>query len=477
MTASLRVTATSLGLLWALLWPAVVSAQDWQAAGDALLARYSVMGAAVVVIADGTIEQSLVFGDAVSAPRRPVTEHTLFQAGSVSKPVASWALLRLVQEGRLQLDVPVSTYLTRWALPASGFATDQVTVRRLLSHTAGLRLGGYLGFHPDLPRPDLPASLDGATNGSGPVVQTSAPGVQFDYSGGGYTLLQLLVEEVTGQTFADYIDAAVLGPLGMQQSSYAPTAAQLALAADPHDRAGTALPAYRFTALAAAGLYTTATDLARFALANMTTNPVLSPATRALQQQPVRLVDGTAPTGLGWFVYESGLIGHSGSNLGWKADLWLRPAQGDGLVILTNSESGAEFAEDLTCQWASANAVVALHERCALRTEQSAGLDTIRQVLLVLTGLATVALLLRIVFGSRLRWPSGIWGRLAVALLLLLAVAVAGFMWTTVGANLVSGRNLPMATVNFIPYRMAESMPLLVALVVLAAAHIGLRRL
>ena len=464
-------------LLWlGLLWPGALLARDWQAIGDELLARYSVAGAAVVFIADGAIAQSLTFGHATATPRQPVTEQTLFQACSVSNPVASWALLRLVQEGRLELDAPVSGYLSRWALPASGFDTQGVTVRRLLSHTAGLRLGGYMGFPSNLPLPDLPASLSGATNGAGPVVQTMPPGAQFSYSGGGYTLLQLVVEEVTGQNFADYIAAAVLDPLGMGQSSYAPGPMELNQAARPHDRSGTEIPVHRFTALAAAGLYTTAPDLARFAIANMTDNPVLDETTRSLQRQPVQLADGTSPTGLGWFIYPPGLIGHSGSNMGWKADLWFRPEQRDGLVILTNGESGAEFGDDLTCQWAAFRAVTALQERCALRAGQSAELDTLGLVSLGLVALATGALLLRLVFGARPGWPVSIWSRLALTLLVLIACGVALFMWTAAGANLITGWRMPMATVNFLPYRMAETMPLMVGLVLLAAAHLGLRR-
>jgi CubicO group peptidase (beta-lactamase class C family) len=168
----------------------------------------------------------------------------LFQMASVSKWVTSWGVLALVQQGRLELDAPVSRYLTRWRLPPSEFDNDGVTVRRLLSHTAGLtdRLG-YFGFPPGTPAQSLEDSLTYATDhtpiADGHARVGYAPGSRWLYSGGGFTLLQLLIEEVTHDRFAHFMQQTVLDPLGMTRSTFDEDAA---MARGVATFAGDALP-------------------------------------------------------------------------------------------------------------------------------------------------------------------------------------------------------------------------------------------
>ncbi len=238
-----------------------------------LLKQYQVPGTAVALVHGGRVAWSKGYGLADEATGTPVTSETVFQVGPLSKPVTAWGVLRLVAQRKLALDAPVESYLTRWHLPPSEFDHAEVTLRRLLNHTAGLSLGGYPGFDPSEKLPTLKESLSGITGGVGDVRVAHLPGTRFSYSGGGYTLLQLIIEEVTGETFSAYMQSAVLAPLGMARSSFERTPALQAVTA--YREPGQPLSNYRFTALAAAGLYSTASDLARFVAAAWQ-NPTVS---------------------------------------------------------------------------------------------------------------------------------------------------------------------------------------------------------
>jgi CubicO group peptidase (beta-lactamase class C family) len=157
---------------------------------------------ALALVKNGSVEYEIFHSEG-----KPVDRNTVFQVASLSKWVSAFGVMKLVEEGKLDLDVPVSKYLTRWQLPASEFNNDGVTVRRLLSHTAGLSDGlGYSGFEPGVPIQPIEESLTKASDAdegiSGAVQVGIEPGAEFKYSGGGYTLLQLLVEEVSRQSFA-----------------------------------------------------------------------------------------------------------------------------------------------------------------------------------------------------------------------------------------------------------------------------------
>jgi CubicO group peptidase (beta-lactamase class C family) len=271
--------------------------------------------------------------------------------------------MRLVQDGRLALDVPVERYLTRWHLPPSPFDASGVTVRRLLSHMAGLSVPGYPGVDPDQPLPSLEESLSGATDEVEALAIVAPPGAAWRYSGGGFTLLQLLVEEVTGRPFADYMQATVLTPLGMAHSSFEWTPTLQARLAEGHIAAGAPLPDYRYVAEAAAGLYTTAPDLAHWVAAGMAGphgeppgRGVLTPASVAQLFSPQA---GTAPSyGLGVFTPAApkGLrfAWHPGFNRGWRAYFAAVPERGDGVVVLTNSETGWALVEQVARVWGDA---------------------------------------------------------------------------------------------------------------------------
>jgi CubicO group peptidase (beta-lactamase class C family) len=349
-------------LATALLAPTILLGQPPAPRGDgAAFARAAeamlqaeARGNAVLVLLDG----GRIAHVAAASQGAPVDADSVFQVASLSKWITAWGVMRLVQEGRIGLDDPVGRHLGRWQLPASEFGTEGVTVRRLLSHTAGLTDGlGYMGFLPGEPVQSLEASLthaaDAAPFASGEVRVGAEPGGGWRYSGGGYALLQLLVEEVTGESFAAYMDRAVLGPLGMTSSTFELDRVPRARLAQSFDPGGRVVPIRRYTALAATSLFTTGTDLAAFLAAHgegpQDAPPgrgVLSPETLALMRAPAARQLGLPIWGLGTMLYArdgqgSFVIGHEGGNApAITTTARFNPATGDGIVVLQTGSPG-----------------------------------------------------------------------------------------------------------------------------------------
>ena len=326
----------------------------------AYLSEFSIPGAAVAVIENGQIIMAQGFGTADVGRKLPVTDATLFNIGSSSKSVSAWGAMRLVDEGRIGMDDSVERRLSRWHLPPSSFPADGVSLRRLLSHTAGLSVSGYRGWGPDDVIPSLEQSLSGQDNGAGAVSIVSVPGSGWSYSGGGYTLMQLLLEEVSGRHFADYMRDAVLRPLGMSDSNFALTPKVLGKAARAYDELGEETPTPRFAELAAAGMYTTIQDMACYALASIgdaRASQVIKPTTLDLMTTPAPATDGR--WGLGYAIQAAGQgfpdgierVGHDGGNRGWQTFFWVSRAQRDGLIVLTNGSDGWNVSNQLVADW------------------------------------------------------------------------------------------------------------------------------
>lgn len=159
------------------------------------------------------------YGLTDEATRKPITSDTVFNVGSLSKMATAWGVMRLVEEGKVDLDRPVDSYLRRWHLPPSSFDNNQVTVRRVLSHTSGISNHDFHGWDPLSPLPPIEDTLSGKT-GTGKIRVVDAPGSGFHYSGANYAILQLLIEDVTGQTFKEYMKANVFQPLRMSHTQY-----------------------------------------------------------------------------------------------------------------------------------------------------------------------------------------------------------------------------------------------------------------
>jgi CubicO group peptidase (beta-lactamase class C family) len=334
------------------------------------LASSTTPGLAVALVHQGQVVWAAGYGVADPATGQPVTASTRFQAASLSKPVTAWGVLRLVESGRIGLDEPIIGHLRRWRPPASPFDADGLTVRRLLSHTAGLSVHGYVGQRADRPLPSIVASLSGKTGDGFPVELLEAPGRRWLYSGGGYSLAQLLVEELTGRPFTDYMQAEVLEPLGMTASSF--RWSRTAATARPHDAHGRQIGDFAFAEQAAAGLVTTAPDLARFlaaALAGPRGEPpgrgVLSPAGVQVALTAAPATDGRWGLGYGLGLTPGGdlLAYHEGANRGWRAGLALLPDRRAGIALLANGDAGSAPIDAVVQQWLALASLNRVHTR------------------------------------------------------------------------------------------------------------------
>jgi len=275
-----------------------------------------VPGVSVAVINHYQIEWAKGYGLADVAGKCPVTTTTLFQAGSVSKPVAALAALRLVEQEVLDLDGSVNQWLKAWKVPENDFTRQYpVELRGLLSHTAGLSVQGFSGYAVGVPIPTVPQILDGSQPANSARVRViRKPGRDYRYSGGGTTVMQQLLVDVTGRPFPDLLRDTVLKPLEMTSSSY-----QQPL---PHELESIAATGYRpsgkavsgrwhvYPEMAAAGLWSTPSDLARFVIEIQLvyegkSQKVLSQ--NMVKQMLTKQADGPdGPIGLGPFVHEVG---------------------------------------------------------------------------------------------------------------------------------------------------------------------------
>jgi len=261
---------------------------------------------------------------------------------SISKWVTAWGVFALVEKGALDLDEPVDTYLTRWNLPPSDFDNNEVTARRLLSHTAGLVDGlGYAGFLPGEPVQSLEASLTQAADApwsEGVARVGYEPGSQYMYSGASYTLLQLLIEEVSGQSFQDHMTETIFEPLQMTHSTFVWDDSTDWDLADRYDLDGNDAPYRRFTALAAASLFTTVSDLSHFVEANFEANPVLSMASLEEMFTPHAFNNTIGIHALGPAIFaRSGtgvfIHGHDGSGAAINTAARINRDTKDGIII------------------------------------------------------------------------------------------------------------------------------------------------
>ncbi|HJV41312.1 serine hydrolase domain-containing protein [Caulobacter sp.] len=310
-------------------------------------------GVAIAVVRNGKLDWARGYG-VVGPGGEPVDADTLFQAGSVSKPVAAVTALALVQDGVLSLDAPINAALKSWTLPENAFTrASPVTLRRLLSHAAGATVHGFPGYAVGATIPTVPQILDGAAPANTPPVVVDQPvGVGYRYSGGGYTIVQLAVTDAARKPFPAIARAKLLAPLGMARSTFdQPLAAGTPNVALAHDEAGQPIPGgfHVYPEMAAAGLWTSATELARFVIevqnASHGRGKVLSRETarEMLTPQPGGWGLGFKVTGQG----EALSFFHDGSNAGYKATLIGHPETGDGAVILTNGDQGYQLGQEI----------------------------------------------------------------------------------------------------------------------------------
>ena len=323
---------------------------------------YHVPGLSIAVIDRWHVVFAKGYGVKTFGTTNPVDSTTIFLAGSISKPVFTSGFLRTVEARGISLDADVNTLLTSWHLPESRFTEhEKVTLRRLLTHTAGLTVWGFPGYELGAPIPTVPQVLDGAAPANTPAVRNdTTPGARWLYSGGGITIAQLVATDVSGEAFPRLMDSLMLRPAGMTRSTYENPlpVARRAEAASGHEKIDTPVPGgfHVYPEMAAAGLWTTPSDLSRWAIAlshSYRGEPggVLSTAmarqmvSKQVHQQPPY---GNGYWGLGVEVEGDGdslSFSHGGRDEGFVANVVMWPNLGRGLVIMMNGVQGGLMTE------------------------------------------------------------------------------------------------------------------------------------
>lgn len=314
--------------------------------------NHGIPGVSIAIIEHGELSKAKGYGFTDKTGTIPVTTNTLFQAGSISKPVAALGALRLVEEGRLTLDDDVNRWLKQWQVPESELTKkEKVTLRRILSHSAGLTVHGFPGYAASSPLPTLRQVLDGLKPANTEAIRVDVvPGSIWRYSGGGYMVMQQMIIDLTGKSFPEFMQETVLTPLKMTASTYEQPL--------PEDRVGFAATGHYangkpvsgnwhiYPEMAAAGLWTTASDLARFAISIQQalagkSNPVLS---QAMTREMLTVQKGSS--GLGFGLEGSGKslrFSHGGRDEGFDALMVACAESGQGVAVMINAndDSGA----------------------------------------------------------------------------------------------------------------------------------------
>lgn len=325
---------------------------------EEVMERFGVPGISVAVIHDFDVHWARGYGIADVETGTPVDVETLFQAASISKPVTAMAAMVAVEEGRFSLDDDINSVLTSWQLGGGGFTDGRpVTPRLLFSHTAGLGDGhGFPGYDPGVPRPTAVQILDGEEPSNvEAVTMVRSPLTAMHYSGGGTTIMQLALTDVFGESFPELMRKTVLEPVGMTTSTFAqplpPDRDANAARAHAGGRALGDAKWHVYSAMAAAGLWTNARDLARFAIevqkaSRGDPDRVIAAASAAEMLSPVGVGSyavgfSIAQEGQGWY------FSHGGGNWGFTCYLIAHKAKGYGAAVMTNASGGGQVFREV----------------------------------------------------------------------------------------------------------------------------------
>ncbi len=316
---------------------------------------HNVPGVSIAVFRDGKLSWARGYGYANTETMDTIDVNTVFQAGSISKPVAALAALKLVDAGKIDLDTDVNTYLKEWKVPDNPFTKEEkVTLRRLLTHTAGLTVHGFPGYEHDEEIPSVAAVLDGEGNTDAVRVDTF-PGSIWRYSGGGYTVMQQMVEDVSGEDFATFVQEEVLTPLGMDHSTYVQP-----LPESFHDNASAAFDGgeavmaeglwNNYPEKAAAGLWTTPSDLVKYCIDIQ--SAMKGGTSEVLSNEMVEsmLTKHKNDWGLGPALELNGdslTFGHGGKNRGFSNLMRAFAHYGDGAIVMTNGDRGTRLMREI----------------------------------------------------------------------------------------------------------------------------------
>jgi len=327
-----------------------------------LMDRYAVPGASIAIVEEGEVVWTAAYGLADVEDARPMTVDSVCRAQSISKSLTAWGVMRLAEAGLVDLDRPVQDYLGGFTLPDTPYAEDDVTVRGLLSQTAGMPLGDVLAqYEPGAEMPTLREDLAAQAR------LFREPGVGFFYSNPGFDLLEIVIEEASGRPYAEYMRADVLEPLGMHDSTFEWDERLRPDFPIGYDLRGEPVPPYVYPAKASGGLLAPVEDLARFAAAEMTgehaaEQDVLSPASISAMHAAETDVTGifgavSDSYGLGHFIERlpdgRTSVWHGGQGNGWMTHFQAVPSSGDGIVILTNSQRSWPMMGRILGDWAT----------------------------------------------------------------------------------------------------------------------------
>ena len=316
---------------------------------------YKAPGVSIAVINNGRIEWARGYGVVEAGDPRPITSETLFQAGSISKPVAAMAALRLVEQGKLDLDEDVNRKLKSWKVPENDFTKEKkVTLRGILSHSAGLTVHGFPGYAADAEMPTLVQVLNGEKPANTPAIRVDlVPGTKWRYSGGGYTVMQQMLIDVTGKSFPQLTREMVLGPAGMKHSTYEqPLPKATAVSAATAHMNGTPVKGrfHTYPEMAAAGLWTTPSDLALLAIEIQQEIAGRSSKVLSTKMANQMVTEQIGNYGLGPSVQGPGQalrFSHGGVDEGFEA-FWIAFAHtGQGAVVMVNANRGVQLAQEI----------------------------------------------------------------------------------------------------------------------------------
>ena len=319
--------------------------------------EHKIRAVAIAVFENYELSWTKAWGQADAEAGAPATDDTLFLAGSISKSVNALAALLAAADGTLSLDAPINDSLTSWKLPDNDLTrASPVTLRRLLSHTAGTTVHGFPGYVSGTPLPTVPQILDGAAPANTPAVRVDlAPGKEFRYSGGGTMITQLALTDRTKRAYPDLLRERVLGPLGMTRSTFQQVPPP-ATAAVGYGRDGNPIPGKRnaYPEMAAAGLWTTPADLARFfaevARARAGRSKVIPRDVATQMTTGVATAGPGQQVGLGVFLRERNgtkLFGHDGVDMGFLANAVASLDGGFGFAIMASSDNGFHIFHQL----------------------------------------------------------------------------------------------------------------------------------
>ncbi|MFK7921094.1 MAG: serine hydrolase domain-containing protein [Bacteroidia bacterium] len=316
--------------------------------------HYHVPGVSVAVVKNGKIHWAKAYGIANTNTQQPVDTATLFQAGSISKPLAALAALKLVQEGKMELDADINQYLKGWQVPDSRFlANEKVTLRLLLTHNAGMTVHGFPGYSYNDSFPSIIEVLNGQGN-TGVIQVDTMPAAIWRYSGGGYTVMEKAVEDVSGMSLDEYEAANILPAMGMAHSTFSQP-----LAERFHSNASAAYRSdgsiieglwHNYPEQAAAGLWTTPSDLGRYII--KVQNILAGTETGPLSKETLEmmLTKHENDWGLGPALGGEGdslLFRHGGKNEGFSNNMVAFAYQGAGVIVMTNADNGVDLMGEI----------------------------------------------------------------------------------------------------------------------------------